>query len=253
MEYNRPIVLSIAGYDPSGGAGVLADIKTIEQHACLGMAVLTATTIQTEEKCLDVEWQTIDQVQAPLSALFEIYPIQWVKIGMIENIETLLKVCRFLKGLNPNVHIVWDPVMASSSGFTFIDRLDVVALIELFAMLYLITPNVDEVKRLTKSVEEQNAARSIATHCPVLLTGGHRQTEKGEDQLFYKNKRILLAAGNSEFYDKHGTGCILSSAIVANLASGYHLKDACIHAKQYIEKIANGNRNKLAYHHDTRK
>lgn len=253
MEYDRPIVLCLAGYDPTGGAGVLADVKTVEQHACLGMAVITAITVQTEDACIQVKWQTIDQIKAAITPLLENYSIQWVKIGMIENIETLLSVCRFLKAINPGIHIIWDSVVASSGGFTFIDHWEPPALISLYSMLYLITPNADEVKLLTRKSDEQQAAISIAAYCSVLVTGGHRQVKKGEDLLFFKKQVAVLKPGVPEFADKHGTGCILSSAITANLANGYSLEEACIQAKHYIERIANSNKNRLAYHYDTRK
>lgn len=253
MEYDRPIVLSIAGYDPTGGAGVLADIKTLEQHACLGMAVITATTVQTEEECIRVEWQTIDQIKSALLPLLENYSIQWVKVGMIENINTLLSICGFLKAKKPGIHIIWDSVIASSSGYPFIANWESPALISLYEMLYLITPNADEVKLLTRNSDEQGAILSIAAHCSVLLTGGHRQAKQGEDLLLSKKQTIVLPSGVPEFYDKHGTGCILSTAVTANLANGYTLKEACMQAKHYIEQRANTNKNRLAYHYDTRK
>lgn len=253
MEYSRPIVLSIAGYDPTGGAGVLADVKTFEQHNCLGMAVITATTIQTEEECMQVEWQTIHQIKSALTPLLERYAIQWVKIGLIENIDVLLEVCHFIKTKIPNAHIIWDSVLSSTCGFSFIQIEKALGLKQLYSMLYLLTPNVEEVKLLTKINDEYKAATFIGTYCPVLLTGGHRHRNKGDDLLFYDSKEVLINKGVTTFYDKHGTGCILSSAITANLAYGLSLERACRQAKKHIEKVANSNTNRLAYHNDTTK
>lgn len=278
MEYDRPIVLTIAGYDPTGGAGVLADVKTFEQHNCLGMAVITATTIQTEKECMQVEWQTIHQIKNALTPLLERYAIYWVKIGLIENIDVLIQVCHFIKTKKPHAHIIWDSVLAATSGFSFIETWKASELKALYAMLYLLTPNAEEMKLLTKINDEYKAAASISAYCPVLLKGGHSRLNKGDDLLFYEtitsyknsqtamnnspmvassplkiNKKILIKSGTTTFYDKHGTGCILSSAITANLALGFPLEKACKQAKLYIEKLANSNKNRLAYHNDTTK
>ncbi|TAJ12822.1 hydroxymethylpyrimidine/phosphomethylpyrimidine kinase, partial [Patescibacteria group bacterium] len=92
-------------------------------------------------------------------------------------------------------------------------------------------------------------AKALSTHCPVLLKGGHREAEKGNDYVLQDQQCFKLEAGVTHpLAPKHGSGCILSSAIAANLALGYPLEDACKHAKQYIEKILNSNLNLLAYH-----
>src|SRR5690606_34282196 len=124
---------------------------------------------------------------------------------------------------------------------------------KLYSMLYLLTPNVEEVKLLTEIHDEYKAAASIKTCCPVLLTGGLSSMNKEDDILLYENKEVFIQNGVPTIHDKHGTGCILSSAITANLAHGLPLEKACRKAKTYIEKIANNNTNRLAYHNDTTK
>ena len=92
MNYNRPIVLSIAGFDSCGGAGVLADIKTFEQHQCLGMAVNTSITNQVEDKFISVDWFSSEEILAHIKPLTDHYKIDYVKIGIIENLETFQEV-----------------------------------------------------------------------------------------------------------------------------------------------------------------
>ena len=94
MNYNRPIVLSIAGFDPCGGAGVLADIKTMEKHQCLGMAVNTAITKQTEDKFISVNWFSGDDIINHIKPLLAKYKIDFVKIGIVENLNTLCEIGR---------------------------------------------------------------------------------------------------------------------------------------------------------------
>src|ERR1700741_3135186 len=100
MSYNRPIVLSIAGFDPCGGAGVLADIKTFEQHQCLGMAVNTSITNQVEDKFISVNWFSSNEIIEYIKTLANTYQIDFVKIGIVENLNTLYTIISFLKEQN---------------------------------------------------------------------------------------------------------------------------------------------------------
>lgn len=249
MSYSRPIVISIAGFDPSGGAGVLCDVKTFEQHFCLGMAVLSAQTIQTENECLAVKWLRPKQIIASLKPLLEQYPVRWIKIGLIQDISTLLQLCRWIKAMDKGINIVSDTVLKASTGCTFIRSWDPQELRELYGYLYLVTPNIEEVKILTGNHQENSAAKDIAEYCSVLLKGGHSEQHKGEDWLFWENKKRVIKSGVAFYWDKHGTGCILSAAITANLALGLSLPEACTRAKKYVEKVANSNPKRLAYHY----
>lgn len=248
MNYNRPIVISIAGFDPSGGAGVLADVKTFEQHNCLGMAVVSALTVQTENQFISVEWLSAEKIVEQLKPLLEYYDCPVVKIGIIENIDTLTQVVNFLCTQNNNIKIVWDTVLAASSGFSLIDHVNAKELKELLMHLYLITPNTNEALRLTGMGDESDAAKFLSNYCYVLLKGGHSILQKGVDKLFYEDQLIEFKPSSDLFYEKHGSGCILSSAIASNLALGHDLETACLQGKQYIEKVLNSNSKLLAYH-----
>lgn len=259
MNYNRPIILSIAGFDPCGGAGVLADIKTFEQHQCLGMAVNTSITNQVEDKFISVDWFSADDIIKHIKTLTDTYKIDFVKIGIIENLHTLDAIVSFLKQQNNTITIVWDTVLSASSGVHLIETIDKNKLEDILKSIYLITPNTNEVKKLSGIDNELNAADYLSKYCHVLLKGGHSEINKGIDFLFTKGETSKTSVSQSKLieiqkqttniiYPKHGSGCILSSAITANLALGNDLETACRKSKRYIETILNSNTNLLAYH-----
>lgn len=248
MYYNRPIVISIAGFDPSGGAGVLADVKTFEQHNCLGMAVVTALTVQTENQFISVNWLPAEKIIEQLKPLMECYNCAVVKIGIIEKMETLSKVVAFLRSQNSNIKIVWDTVLTASSGFNLISKINQEKLKDVLKQIYLITPNTNEALELTNTKEESEAAKFLSNYCYVLLKGGHSLLHKGTDRLYYEDRVIEFKPSSDLFYAKHGSGCVLSSAIVSHLAIGNDLETSCQNAKLYIEKILNSNPQLLAYH-----
>lgn len=249
MSYNRPIVLSIAGFDPCGGAGVIADIKTFEQHQCLGMAVNTSITNQVEDKFISVDWFSSQAIIKHIKPLTDRYIIDFVKIGIIEKLDTLQEVIVFLKQQNENVKIIWDTVLSASTGFDLMEGIDQNKLQEVLKNIYLITPNVNEAKKLSGLTDETSAAKFLSGFCNVLLKGGHSEEHLGIDFLFTDKEIIeIKKQGSKTIYQKHGSGCILSSAITANLALGNDLKNACQKAKHYTETILNSNPHLLAYH-----
>jgi hydroxymethylpyrimidine/phosphomethylpyrimidine kinase len=249
MPYNRPIVLSLAGFDPCGGAGVLADVKTFEQHRCLGMAINTGYTKQVEDSFLSVLWASTEEIMAPLQVLLDRYAIHFVKIGIVKNVQMLSGIVQRLKQANPQVKIIWDTVLAASARYTLMEQVDPQQLEGILKQLYLITPNRQEAVRLGGHADDMEAAKRLSAHCHVLLKGGHRETEKGNDYLLQHQQGIKIEAGLSySLAPKHGSGCILSSAITANLALGHSLEEACKNAKHYTETILNSNPGLLAYH-----
>jgi hydroxymethylpyrimidine/phosphomethylpyrimidine kinase len=250
MLYTRPIVLSIAGFDPCAGAGVLADVKTCEQHKCLGMAVNTAVTNQVEDKFISVNWFSSDEIVGNIKTLVSRYKIDFVKIGIVENLDTVHTIVHFLKEQNKNITIVWDTVLAASSGFQFLETFDKSKLQEILKQILIITPNTFEAKQLSGMEDEIKSAKFLANYCHVLLKGGHSNLEIGVDLLFHNGQITKIQSGTTskELPPKHGSGCILSSSIACNLALGKDLETACIQSKHYIETILNSNSNLLAYH-----
>lgn len=251
MSKNRPFVLSIAGFDPSGGAGVLADVKTFEQHQVYGLAVITGNTIQTENDFIKIEWVAIDFVLESITILFNQYNIKAVKIGIVPSLDYLEQIVYQIKKLSQKTKIIWDTVLKSSTTFDFLEIENQTKLASILKEIDLITPNYKEIFQLsTRGINAETNAILLSNYCNVLLKGGHNTEEKGVDYLFFKNKFIKLAPTITLVNEKHGSGCVLSSAITANLALGFDTTSSCQNAKTYIEKYLNSNHTSLGYHHD---
>lgn len=240
--------MAIAGLDPSGGAGILADIKTFEQHKCLGFGVASALTSQTENRFIGINWMTILQLQDQIGPLLEPYRIEVIKIGIIKDLTLLQRLVSWLKLELPNVKLIWDPVVSASSGFHFMDKPNNDLLQAILDQMYLLTPNINEVRFLTGITNEQEAAALLSKNCNILLKGGHSKTSKGTDLLYTQTGITSISSSFHDLPQKHGSGCILSSAISANTACKLNLYEACSKAKSYIEKTLNSNLNLLAYH-----
>ena len=245
MEYSRPIIMTIAGLDPSAGAGILADIKTFEQHRCLGFGVTSALTVQTETAFMQVNWLSLVEIKAQAEPLLENYNIIAVKIGIIQDLEVLQTLIEWLKLKKQSLAIIWDPVLSSSSGFNLLTDLKKDLLINILSKIQLITPNVSEAILLSGDIDENKAAETIGENCDVLLKGGHSISNKGTDILYSCGKKLIIPSPLQDLPAKHGSGCILSAAITSNIALGHSVSDACILAKQYIEKILNSTPNLL--------
>ena len=250
MEANRPIVLSIAGLDPSAGAGLLADIKTFEQHKIYGLGISTAQTLQTENEFFSIRWEKERDILQSLETMLTLYNVSAVKIGIVENIGILNKIVSFIHQKNEAIKLVVDTVIKSSSGFNFWnEKMDKQILLETLSKVFLITPNYNEAMQLLPSFNAKAAAQQLAMHCNVLLKGGHNNEEPGVDYLYTKSEVIKLEATTTKASPKHGSGCVLSAAIAANLALGFDLVDACRNAKKYIEQFLSSNNTLLGYHH----
>ncbi len=248
MSTRRKYVASIAGFDPSAGAGVLADVKCFEQNQVYGFGICTALTVQSDNIFVSVEWLNAKQIIAQLTPLFEKFDIVAVKIGLIKDVEILKVVVNFIKGFNKNIIIVLDPVLSSSSGFEF-HHWNITQLTGILKQLDLITPNYEEMKRMGNLKSVEQTAAQWAAHCPVLLKGGHHPQFPGRDQLYENpNAQFFLNPVPRSIYPKHGSGCVLSATITANLAKGHDLKEACHEAKIYTTTFLSSNSNLLGYH-----
>ncbi len=242
MQTERPFVMSIAGYDPSGGAGLLGDIKTFEQVQVQGLGVCTAMTVQTASQCLGLEWQTLDSILSNIDVLMKNYPVDVVKIGVVKNAGFIIQIVEKIKSFNPAAKIVWDPVLKSTSEFSFFDLNTIPQLKNILWQIDLITPNYNEYKILDE-------AQLFDNSCSLLIKGGHREDKIGTDVLSEKGKKISIDPSNSSvYYPKHGSGCVLSSAIAGYLAKGENLETACRNGKRYIEKFLTSNPTLLGFH-----
>lgn len=250
MPTNRPFVLSIAGFDPSAGAGVLADIKTFEQHQVYGFAINTANTIQTENDFVSIEWTALDFVLQSIETLFETYEIKAVKIGIIPSLDYLKSIVFLIKRLSPKTKIVWDTVLKSTTEFDFLTIENQDDLVTVLNEIDLITPNYNEILKLdSKEKSVEVITEKLSRICAILLKGGHHPTEIGTDFLHTQNQFFRLSPKNNKAYQKHGSGCVLSAAITANLALEQDLLNACKNAKNYTENFLLSNPTQLGHHY----
>jgi len=243
----KPYVLSIAGLDPTGGAGLLADVKTFEQCEVFGFGVCTAITAQTEEECLHVRWLSEEEIILQLTPLFENYPISAVKLGIFPSIELLETILRWIRNKNENVFIVWDPVLKATSGFEMLN-LAKTDFYHLLSLVDLITPNAPELIKFTLNSELNLSAEQLKAYTSVLLKGGHSDEEECTDYLFTKEETYSYTKERLQGYSKHGSGCVLSSAIAANVALGYSLPEACQKASAYMHHFFLSSTTKLGLH-----
>jgi hydroxymethylpyrimidine/phosphomethylpyrimidine kinase len=234
---NRPFVLTIAGHDPCGGAGVLADIKVFEHLGLSGLGVVSALTFQNDNEFEGVKWCSLDEIDSQLKPLRK-YDVKAVKIGLIKNFERLEQMVDLVKAYFPTAYLVWDPILKASAGFLFHSE---TAFAEgLGRKIDLITPNYEEYQQL--QLDKNPAA------CSVLLKGGHRQDKPGIDTLFSDGKCFEIQGVEfKEKYDKHGTGCVLSAAIAGYIALEYSELEACKKGKAIVEKLILSNESRLGY------
>lgn len=242
----RPYILTIAGFDPTGGAGVLADVKTFEQNNCIGMAVQTANTVQTDQKFYTVNWMEKKLVDDQLKVLLKSYQFNYVKIGLVSSTESLSSFVQSCVKANPTVRIIWDPVLSASAGFMFSQNLKDLA--DVLKNLYLITPNFEEILNISGESDAMLGAQKLSAHCKVLLKGGHNPNDAGKDFLFENGKQNSFNPKNIKFTPKHGTGCVFASAITANLANGYPLQKSILRSKRYIEHFISSNSTLIGTH-----
>lgn len=235
--------------DPTGGAGLLADVKTCEQHRCLGFGVVSALTIQTEDTFYRADWLPLEAIIDQAAPLFSQYTVAVVKIGIVESFAVLDSLVQWINKQRPGIRIIWDPVLAASAGFRFMERVDPAMLQQVLRHIYLITPNAPEARQLAGIDDAQEAAHRLARDCRVYLKGGHLTGNTGTDYVYEAGTVTSLPPGIQRVWPKHGSGCILSSAVASRLAGGESLMQACVGAKGYIERILVSNENLLAYHH----
>ena len=236
-----PLLLTIAGFDPSCGAGIAADLKTFAAHGCYGLAAITSLTVQSTEGVQAVHNTPSSELREQLEVLAKDCDIAAVKIGMLGNRGNAVVVAEFLDTYK-FAHVVHDPVMKSSSGAELLDAGGIKYIVaELLKRSTVITPNVPEAEILTGlSIRDvtgmESAARKIVemgAHA-VIVKGGHM--ERAVDVLFDGENITQLGGEKVKADNNHGTGCTFASAIAALLASGRSLPEAAMLAKAYVTK-----------------
>jgi hydroxymethylpyrimidine/phosphomethylpyrimidine kinase len=243
MASPPPVVLTIAGFDPSSGAGVTADIKTIAAHGCYGVGCVTALTVQSTAGVRRVEPVAADLVDQTLEELAGDVEIAAVHIGMLASGRVARAVAEFLTR-RKQANVVLDPILRSSSGADLVDTTGARLLVEkLIPLAAVVTPNVDEASALTGLAvgnPEQMRAAAHKLHDlgakAVVITGGHLDkaidllsftTNRGIEQETFKSARLR---SNST----HGTGCAFATSVACHLALGRGLPEAVLLAKAYV-------------------
>ena len=238
------ICLTIAGVDPSGGAGVIADIKTFSAFGCFGTAAIVSLTFQNTQGVFGAVHQTAETVRAQILPILDDFEVSALKTGMLPTGEIIEEVARIV-AKNRLKNFVVDPVVRSTSGYDLIDDAALQALIEkLFPLSDLITPNIPEAERIAEmkiesELDIERAARKIqklGAH-NVLIKGGHLTKgarQKAKDWLFTGGDLHIFEDEFIETTATHGTGCTLAAAITANLALGKTLPQAVETAKKFV-------------------
>lgn len=244
MKKVVPSVLSIAGSDCSGGAGIQADIKTISALGCYAASAITAITVQNTCGVKDIMPLPAQVIRAQVEAVIEDMDVNIVKIGMLTDRETILALSAVLDK-HPEIRIVLDPVMASSNGVPFITDPALEAMKQvLLPLCTLITPNLPETEILSghtpHTVDEMTEAgrEILQLGCKAVLVKGGHLTSSGKTDVLVTNDadetvHTFLSA-EVITCNTHGTGCTLSSAIAAYLARGLPLAKAVAKAKTYV-------------------
>lgn len=248
-HYKR--VLTIAGSDSGGGAGIQADIKTISALGCMATSVITAVTAQNTIGVSQIHPIPAESVEAQIRAVLSDIETDTVKIGMLHNAETIKVVVKILKEFNIT-DIILDPVMISTSGKALLKEDAKLALTELLLpMVRVVTPNIPEAEfLLQKEIKVLNdfprCARELSEkfgNISVLLKAGHMDGNQITDHFYNAEIQecIELKGERIDSINKHGTGCTLSSAFASFLAKGYSLNEAALKAKAYVnEAILHG-------------
>ena len=236
-----PAVLSIAGSDSSGGAGIQADIKTMTMNGVFAMSAVTALTAQNTTGVTDILEATPEFLAAELDAVFTDIRPDAVKVGMVSSAGLIELIAAKLREYGAR-HVVVDPVMVATSGAKLL-RDDAIGTLKaaLLPLAEVVTPNIPEAEILSgleiKGAEDMEAAaRKISAEygCAVLCKGGH-QTNDANDLLCRPDGETRWFLGRRiDNPNTHGTGCTLSSAIAANLAKGFCLEDSVERAKAYL-------------------
>ncbi len=263
-EQSKPIALSIAGSDPSGGAGIQADIKTFHSLGVHALTAVTCITSQVPGKVLNIEPVSIKSLKSQIDILFSEYPISAIKTGLLFSSELIEALLSSLDDNNSEVPLIVDPVMVSSSGTQLLNR-DALTLYveELIPRSTLYTPNLSEAATLLDIKPEDIENPSESAHLlykkygtPVLLKGGHFRSTSATDFLVDETGITSFSKPFSKKTPAHGTGCTYSASICGCMAKGLNLHDSILKSKDYVTQTITQSFELTSGHfslnHDTR-
>ena len=234
-QARHPIVLSFSGHDPSGGAGIQADIETVAAHGCAAATVVTCLTVQDTGNVRLLSPVSAELVEQQARTLLADIPVRTIKIGLIGNAAVAAAIAGVLRD-HPGIPVVLDPVLSAGGGAELAGPalLDSIR-DQLLGRTALVTPNSQEARRLTGAHSLDECAEKLLAHgcAAVLITGGHEQEPSVTNRL-YRPGRAPLASDWARLPGSyHGSGCTLASSIAALLASGCTLETAVQQGQEY--------------------
>jgi hydroxymethylpyrimidine/phosphomethylpyrimidine kinase len=247
LKKNTKVVLTIAGSDSGGGAGIQSDLKTFYNHKVYGLSVITSITSQNTLGVQSSFELPVKVISSQLKSVYDDFKISVVKTGMLSSSKVIDVVSEFIKQYNSKLII--DPVILSKNNYELLNKSGVDKLKkELIKLCFLITPNIYEAEiisgiKINSLITIEDAAKRIYEMGAknVLIKGGHLNEriglKSGTDVLYNEKKFILFAGEFINSKNTHGIGCTLSASITANIALGYNLKESIIKAKQYVSKL----------------
>jgi phosphomethylpyrimidine kinase len=233
-------VLSIAGSDCSGGAGIQADLKTFSAHGTFGMSVIVSVVAENTSRVIDIQDMTPDMIEKQIDAIFEDIEVDAVKIGMLSTPACMKAVAKKLQQYNPP-NIVIDPVMYAKNGCPLMEETAVDTLIQFIIPLAdVLTPNIPEAEKISglsiSSVKDMETAamKIYEMGCKsVIIKGGHKEGS-ALDVLYNGNEFTYFETERIDTKNTHGTGCTFSAAIASQLALGLLVENAVSKAKEYV-------------------
>jgi hydroxymethylpyrimidine kinase/phosphomethylpyrimidine kinase len=240
-EETPPVALTVAGFDPSGGAGVIADVKTFTAFGCFAAAAVTSLTYQNTTGVFGAAHQTAEAVRAQVLPVVEDFRVAGAKTGMLPTREVIEEVARLFRETSLPAPVV-DPVVRSTSGFDLIDDAALNALkSELLPLARVVTPNIPEAERITGlrvrdregMLAAARAIRALGARA-VLVKGGHLVEGEAADVLDDGGRVTTFTAPRVETTSTHGTGCTLAAGIAACLARGMSLNESVEAAKRFV-------------------
>lgn len=248
MARIRENVLTIAGFDPSGGAGILADIKSFEENRCLGMAIQTAFTIQNEKEVKEVYWHADTKVEAQFKALAEVRTFEAIKIGICKSLDKVIQILDWCALYFPSAKIIWDPILTSSSGFDFIGGMNYKDIP--WEKIHWMTPNWTEAKAIFgfDDVDMLDQIHALKLPTKIIVKGGHHPSGDMKDYLVSKGSIYPFRAKEKVEAGKHGSGCIFSASLTAYVARRFPDVKAVLKTKSYTLRCLQSNNTPLAYH-----
>ncbi|MFT5660802.1 MAG: hydroxymethylpyrimidine/phosphomethylpyrimidine kinase [Sulfurimonas sp.] len=256
MSKSYCAILTIAGSDSGGGAGIQADIKSISANGGYAASVITASTAQNTQSVTDIHPIPVPHIIMQMKAVLDDINFSCVKIGMLHSPE-VIKAVQDTLDLYKIKNIIFDPVMIATSGDKLLNDDAVQSLKDFLPNVMLITPNIPEAELLIGHTIDLNNLQSTAQelaelyHTSVLLKGGHLElTDTMTDILYnYESKKITVINNQTiQTINTHGTGCSLSSSIATYVGLGFSLEDACIKGCEYLNMAISEGKDMLLGH-----